>query len=611
MRSRRRELPLDSIGDHQSTEQVRSTTHSDVSIPTRDAGPAVRLRRIITRRWDVAAVLALAVVLWLPRLSGPIDLRYDAGVYYLLGSSLASGQGYRIPSEPGSPEALQYPPLLPGIVAAYQAALGTSDPAVVAPWLRRSYAFLFLGYALAVLALAKRFLGRGLAVATATLCLLHHQSIFLSDLLFAELPFAVVAVAFALLAGKVPQSSRSWLREAGCFALATVGFLLRTAGLALLAAWVLEALTRRCWAVALTRGAVALIPVVAWQAYVTHVRGSDEYAHPAYEYQRASYQYYNVSYTENALLVDPFRPELGRLNAGTIASRLTTNLPNLIEAFGQAVSTSRAQWEQVLSRPQDKLLGRRLIPRGIVLLPIFCFAALVIWGFYLLISRKIWLMVLLLLGSVALVWTTPWPAQFLRYLAPLIVFLDLCFILAWSSLRGLLRAPRLGRLGILARAALVGVLVLAFTMETYTALRLFRVRQLPDGIVFDPGKAAPYRLFAHDETWRTWEKAVHWIDTNAPRDAIVVTTAPHFCYLLTGRSAVLPPMESDASLARRLLAAVPVSYVIIDKLEFLNVSRRYARPAVEGAPTEWRLVYSVAGAKTYERIAGPQVSVHW
>jgi len=565
----------------------------------------IRLRRAISRRWDVAVILALAIILWLPRLSGPIDLRYDAGVYYLLGTSLATGHGYRIPSEPGSPQALQYPPLLPAIVATYERALGTSDPMVVAPWLRRSYAVLFVGYALAALALAKRFVGRGLAVASVALCLLHHQTIFLYDLLFAELPFAVVAVAFALLVGNIRESSRPWLREIGSFALATVGFLLRTAGLALLVAWVLEALIKRRWGVALARAAVALIPVIGWQAYVSHVRGSDEYAHPSYEYQRASYQYYNVSYAENALLVDPFRPELGHVTMGTLASRLTTNSAQILEAFGEAVSTSRAQWKMLLNRPQDRLFHRKIIPPGVVFVPIFSLAVFIIGGFFVLVRRKAWLMVFLILGSVALVWTTPWPAQFLRYLAPLIIFLDLCFILALSGLSSALAAGRLGRASALARAILLGVLIVAFGTETFTALRLFHVRQLPEAIVFNPGKGHPYRLFTHDQAWRAWEKAVYWIATNAPPDTIVATTAPHLCYLLTGVKAVLPPMESDASQARRLLATVPVSYVIIDKLEFLDVSRRYARPAVEGAPAEWRLAHSFEGTKTYEHIPGP------
>ena len=86
-----------------------------------------QIDKLIARYWAQVLVVAMALLLWVPRLSGPIDLRWDAGVYYVLGRSLATGHGYRILSEPGSPEALQYPPLLPLIVAAHQRVMGTSD----------------------------------------------------------------------------------------------------------------------------------------------------------------------------------------------------------------------------------------------------------------------------------------------------------------------------------------------------------------------------------------------------------------------------------------------------------------------------------------------------
>ena len=58
---------------------------------------------------------------------GPLDLRYDAGVYYILGTSLAEGHGYRLLSEPGQIQAVQYPPLLPALVAIHQRLSGTND----------------------------------------------------------------------------------------------------------------------------------------------------------------------------------------------------------------------------------------------------------------------------------------------------------------------------------------------------------------------------------------------------------------------------------------------------------------------------------------------------
>jgi len=84
----------------------------------------------------LAVLIVVTVLSWIPRFRGPIDFRWDAGVYYVLGTSIASGQGYRLLNEPGQIEAIQYPPGLPALVAAHQIALHSSDPRVVGRWLR-------------------------------------------------------------------------------------------------------------------------------------------------------------------------------------------------------------------------------------------------------------------------------------------------------------------------------------------------------------------------------------------------------------------------------------------------------------------------------------------
>ena len=90
-------------------------------------------------RRDLACILlllALNTALWAPRAYGPIELRWDAGVYYVLGTSLAEGKGYRLLNEPGEIRAVQYPPLLPLVIAAHQWAVGTSDPVICGTALR-------------------------------------------------------------------------------------------------------------------------------------------------------------------------------------------------------------------------------------------------------------------------------------------------------------------------------------------------------------------------------------------------------------------------------------------------------------------------------------------
>src|SRR5262245_22160528 len=94
--------------------------------------------------WRIGLLLAAVLATWAPRLSGPIDLRWDGGVYYLLGTSLAEGKGYRLLNEPGEIEAVQYPPLLPAFVAVHQRLLGTSDPVPLGAVLRISFLLLNL-----------------------------------------------------------------------------------------------------------------------------------------------------------------------------------------------------------------------------------------------------------------------------------------------------------------------------------------------------------------------------------------------------------------------------------------------------------------------------------
>src|SRR5262245_61803384 len=92
-----------------------------------------------TCKADLLLLLALSVVivsLWIPRWAGPLDLRWDGAVYYVLGTSIAEGKGYRLLNEPGEIEAIQYPPLQPLLAAAPQMVLGTSDPVIVGRWLK-------------------------------------------------------------------------------------------------------------------------------------------------------------------------------------------------------------------------------------------------------------------------------------------------------------------------------------------------------------------------------------------------------------------------------------------------------------------------------------------
>src|SRR5271166_6051262 len=147
-------------------------------------------------RIPLAALMVLAVVLWIPWARGPIDLRWDAGVYYILGTSLAEGNGYRLLNEPGNPEAIQYPPLLPIFIASQERLLGTSDPVIVGKWLRLIYQLMLMGCAALTYLLARRWSSRWPAFLAGVIFLLSLHTYFMGSLAFSEVPFTLVSLLF-------------------------------------------------------------------------------------------------------------------------------------------------------------------------------------------------------------------------------------------------------------------------------------------------------------------------------------------------------------------------------------------------------------------------------
>jgi hypothetical protein len=551
----------------------------------------------------VALLVAVGLALWLPRLAGPLDMRYDAGVYYILGSALAEGHGYRLLNEPGAIEAVQYPPLLPLLAALAQRLAGTAVVGDAGHLLRLAFFGCFLLYAAAIYAVARRFLPQALAFGVGLVSLLHVHSSFLSDLFFAELPFALASLLFVLSAAR-PGANRIGSTLAGLLGVAA--YLLRTMGVALLAAWVGEALLRRRWSRAARRVAVALIPLAAWQGHVAHVRGGPGYAHPAYPYQRAGYQYYNVGYFENLSYIDPFVPELGKASSADWARRVAANLTQMPAAWGEAVS-SRAEWStsQIERINRDWSLS---IPSWFVYVPLVALGALVAGGLVLLALRSELLIPLYVAGSVALMCLTPWPGQFERYLSPLAPFLALGLFtgaLALGQRLSTISGRGWRRAGALLPAA-VAVFVLA--QESFALYKVYSKKLTSVTYRDGQGNVRDYRLFFHTGAWRTQDAALDWLADHARPGQVVATSTPHWAYLKTGLPAVLPPFEPDPRRAQELLDSVPVTWLVVDSLEFVDVGQRYARPVPQAFPQAWRLVHAAgdsAVARVYRRDRAP------
>ncbi len=564
-----------------------------------------------------ALVMGLTVAWWIPQRHGPIDARSDGATYYILGTSLAQGQGYRLLNEPGEIRAVQYPPLLPLVVAAHQKALATGDFVVVGTWLRAFYFLLSLALAAGAYRLARDYLPPRRALLAAAVSAMALHTWYLAGVLYTEIPLALVAVWFAICACRAHRPGY-WLATA---ALGVAAYSLRTAGIALLAAWCISALVDRPggrteggppaysrFMRAGARAAVALLPLIVWQTYIGSVTASDEYHRPVYPYQRSAYQYPNVTYSENMSLVSPFTPERGRITLWGQISRFAINAAYITPSLGGAVTAQRGFWELTI-QDINRLVRRDLLPRWAALLPMTGLGLVILAGAAIMLSRRQWLLPLCGATAAALMCLTPWPEQFVRYFTPMIPFLAIMLVTALGAAVDVTvpadpgagrRLPRFGR------ALMVAALAIVLAEDGYVTWWSFHARPaIPVTFHDTAGRATTTaRLLFYDPQAAALDAALEQVRQRARPGDVMATTMPHWAYLRTGVKAILPPMEADHEEARRLLDTVPVRFVVLDELRYPQISQRYASPAVEGHPALWHRIYETSDgqARLYERV---------
>jgi hypothetical protein len=387
--------------------------------------------------------------------------------------------------------------------------------------------------------------------------------------------------------------------------LAAIAFAFRTVGIALLVAWIIDAAAHRKIGPTLIRIAVSVALVSAWAGHIAWVESGPQYRAPAYAYQRADYAYINVSYARNLRYVDSLRPELGYVSTPGRVTRLLRNLVQLPRNIGEAVSTQDNLLQALRAAANDRLPWA-IIPKWIDVL-IFGPASLLVGvGAVLYLRGGQPFMVGYVALALLVIYSTPWPTQFNRYISPLAPFLALFLLTGAASARTLVGPHRWRRR------------IVTFTVPGFIAALLltqlgtlaFVYLRAHTETIWKPSDDAPiqYRLFFHPDAATATDAALDWLDAHATDDRVVAATIPPYAYLRTGLTSVLPPLEADATRAQQLLDSVPVSFMIVDQGDF----KRYTTGVIASFPDDWQRVYhhpiadqSDGDIAIYERVWRP------
>jgi hypothetical protein len=294
------------------------------------------------------------------------------------------------------------------------------------------------------------------------------------------------------------------------------------------------------------------------------------------------------------------------LSPQLLAKRIAGNLLYMPASLGATVSVG-SEWLRNGLKRVNKHFGALRVPLWLVEVPLALLGALVLLGLVLLTLRGEWLIVLYVAGSIGLICLTPWPTEVIRYTWPLIPLLSLALFTTLIEIRNRLSkvAPKMrSSAGV---AFVTAVVFGVFSMQLVVLGRSY-AKSAKASYKTKTGQQQEYRLFFYTEAWQLHDAALDWLAGEADPHEIVATSTHHWVYLKTGLRAVMPPFEADVRAAQRLVDSVPVSYLIVDNLEFRDMSRRYAAPIVEAFPEDWELIYTSVerGSRIYRRVTSGQ-----
>lgn len=475
--------------------------------------------------WDVPkitlAVLVVQALLVVVHFSPDLCTNGDNARYYLLGRSLAMGEGLRNTAHPDRPVEQQYPPGFPVLVAVgVLLARSPVGPKVIVAAL-----------ALMSTLLLSRFLqshaprrGRMVIVLSALSPLLLEYS----SLVMSELPY-LFAVLLALATLDTYQEAPSRKSLLVALAVSILPVTVRGAGIAFCAAYLLHALLSRRWVLA--GGHAALF--AGYTAIVSAIRGGGS------------------SYFVTLLQLNPYAPTAGQASVRELVERITANAATYsAKAIPQAVTPLLAGAPPQIQATVGIVLAL-LIAAGIVSL----FRP----------ACRIVCLYLAAYAGILLLWPTQWTST--RFLVPVVPFLFLCLlegaVVVSTATGDLLRRISHRERRPQRRPWRPATAVLFIALFCMSLPRLF---------------VNPHRPLTPD--WRNYLTCSDWLRTHTRPGSVVMCRSPELSHLRSEQPSLLYPFTHDVDSSTTLMRECRVRYVIVDSFSWTVTSMKYLWPVL-------------------------------
>jgi hypothetical protein len=235
-----------------------------------------------------------AALVWSLTPTNYFGLTEDDSIYFSSGKALADGQGYIMPSLPGSPQATKYPILYPWLMSLiWRASPSFPQNLKIAIGFNVVCGFAFLGIAFLFLRTIRGLTDTEALLITA-LCAIHPMVLFHSANVLPEALFAALSLGAIFLATRGTSRDGHAFENTGAGVLSGLALLTRSLGVPIAAGLFLAALSRKGWRKSLYFAA-GVLPFAAfsfWRSAHLAPAAIPDAAAPCTNVVRMSWLYY-------------------------------------------------------------------------------------------------------------------------------------------------------------------------------------------------------------------------------------------------------------------------------------------------------------------------------
>ena len=478
-----------------------------------------------------------------------INLGGDNAGYYILGTALATGQGYtNIHTLEKTPHN-HFPPGYPMIIAA-ASKLFSADILFI----KKMNGFFFLMSLVFLFLIIRKITGNDhIPFITVLFLIYNFNLLYYARIMMSEIPFLFFTTLIIWLFIKTDLSRPVWKNWRFILTIILLAFtyLIRSTGLSLFLAILVWLAWKRRWSYAGVWAGSFFLLNLPW--YIRSSRlGGNPYIHAM-------------------MFKNPYRPELGKMELTDWFLRIWHNIERYIT---REIPSGLFDFISIKNY-KDPILPREWI---IGLLTV----AVVLYGLYRLKKyRELIFLYLLFSLGILMMWPTVWTG--IRFLLPFIPLIFFLFVYGLADIL-LLASARLFRKAGPEPVLIVLALLSLFSVRTYAKTTLKKLEIMAK---------RPY-----PKKYKNYFEIALWAGKHTPDTSVICCRKGQLFYLFSHRHVTGYKNTLDLEEQILFLKKKSTDYVVLEQLGFASTSR-YLYPAIKRYPNKFKTIKMIKDPDTY------------